>query len=127
MKQILIIALAMTAANVQAQNNAVPVAPASIVVIDNTPATKNASPPEIKLVNNPVTLPLQKSMPMQQAVVLPVTQNDEPVELKAVAVGPNTQKGIKPVNMDRPKTSTLLNNKAVEPTKPTAIVVQLQP
>ena len=89
----------------------------AVIVVDNT-TTKNVaitkSIPEAK----PVSLPLQKSVPDAKVVTTPVTKTDAIPEMKAVAISPNTQKGIVPVNADRPKTSTIKTLPPVQDVKP---------
>ena len=126
MKHTLIIALSLFAGTSYSQNKPVAAVatPVAVIVGDNT-TTKNVANtiaiPEAK----PVSLPLQESVPDAKVVTTPVTKTDAIPEMKAVAISPNAQNGIVPVNANRPKTSTIktlppiqdvnpINNKVVK-------------
>ena len=127
MKHILTIALCLAASTAFSQNKAAAVeAPVAVIVNDDRPVNEpqKVIPGINKPSPNPVTLSLQKSV-NTQVVVAPVQPVDKTTELKAVAIDLNSQKGVTPVNRDRPKTSTLLAPKPVQELKPTAVVVKL--
>ena len=118
MKHTLIIALSLVGSAAYSQNKPVPVStPVAVIVVDNAPV-KNATNAKLIPEAKPVSLPLQKSVPDAKLVTAPVTKTDAIPEMKAVGISANTQKGIAPVNADRPKTSTIKAIPPVQDVKP---------
>ena len=114
MKSIIVIAFALAVSNAHAQNAAIPLA--KPLSDETTPKpVKKSTAAEIKL--SPPAVPLQKLQPAPQTLVLTEQPKVNPPapEFKGVAVGPETQKGMAPKNIDRPKGSTLEPLKKVEP------------
>ena len=98
-----------------AQNNTAPQKPEAKIVTANQPAptatNKTNNNNEKQLAAKPIVLPLQKAEQPKTDQTVPASTP----ELTGVSVGANTQKGLTPKNIDRPKTSTLTTAKAAEP------------
>jgi hypothetical protein len=111
----------LSAANANAQNSEAPVAKIAPEETALKPDAKNLTTSKIAEPSKPVAIPLQKSETPQK-----VSPADQP---KANMPGGNNEfsnnapKAQVPLNMDRPKPSTIQASKPAEPAKPTPKVI----